>query len=177
MQLDGSMGVCRRPLAHFRMTVSGGENFVKPANGFADTEQRPRLVERGHDCAGGEFVPADVATPNGLPLERVPAVVATARVEEGNPVADCTEVVTDLGWLGASYWDVEDVERFVQGVGAQQRPVVPATSDFGGNVIRCRPTAGHVALPSRRVLYSSMVIVWSRENVPVGLSTKPIAFT
>ena len=33
------------------------------------------------------------------------------------------------------------------------------------------------ARPSRRARYSSMVIVWSRENVPVGLSTKPIAFT
>src|SRR4051812_50010883 len=122
MQLEGSMGVCRRPLAHFRMTVGGGENFVEPANGFADTEQRPRLVERGHDCAGGEFVPADLATADGLPLECVPAVVAAARGGGGDPVAGCTQGVTDLGWGGGSYWGVGEGGRGGPGVGAPQSP-------------------------------------------------------
>src|SRR5690606_8227114 len=63
------------------------------------------------------------------------------------------------------------------GVDPEQAAVGPAAPDPGGDVVRRGPRSGHQVLLSRRERYSSIVIVWSREEVPVGLSTKPIAWT
>jgi hypothetical protein len=99
------------------------------------------------------------------------------RIERGDPVADGEKVVADLGCLGAPHGDLDGRELRCPDVSLQERAVVPAPPDLLLDVAHRRPTLGHEARPSRRARYSSIVIVWSREKVPPGLSTNPIAFT
>ena len=171
------MGVRHHPAAHGGVPVDQHEDLIEAPDRLADAEQRPGLVEAGHDRTVGDAVVADAAAADRLPDQCVPSVVASAGVEQRDPLAGSAEVVADLGWSRTPHGYVEGREGRPRGVGPQQRSVVPAAPDLGGDVGWRRPRSAHGVRWSRRVRYSSIVMVCSREHVPFGLSTNPIAFT
>src|ERR1700756_2242921 len=165
------------PLSNPAMPLCESQEVVEMTDRGRYAQERPGLFERRHCRADGQPVTADLSAADRLPLERVSAVVATARIERSHPATGGGDVVADLGRVRATKWHFDRIEGIAVGVGTQQRSVVPPASDPGGNVIWGGPPGSHGRRPSRRVRYSSIVIVSTRENVPVGLSTNPIAFT
>lgn len=115
-QRQRTVRIVNYPLPNLRMLLCENQELVETPNQSRHAQQRPGLVHR-HHRADGQPVTANLSASDRLPLQGVSAVVATAGIQSGHPLAGGGEIVADLRRFGATKRDFDRIKPITVGVG------------------------------------------------------------